>query len=101
MTEDDFTETSKKAGKKIVSGLTKGGVAFTKHVSSGVARAQIKQSMESDSIEKVKIVGTEVGKGIIKGATESFKKGTPDLIDGVSKLGKAIGDKIKDIGEEA
>jgi hypothetical protein len=93
--EDDFGESTKKAGKKILAGMTKGGIIFTKRVAEGTFNAKIRQTEADETIDKIKIAGSEMGKAIVKGTVESVQKSAPEIIEGVSALAKAFNKKYK------
>ena len=90
---EDFGESTKKAGKKILEGMTKGGIIFTKRVAEGTFNAKIRQTESEETIDKIMIAGSEMGKAVVKGTVESVQKSAPDIIEGVSTLAKAINKK--------
>lgn len=92
--EDEIKEIAKQGGKKILEGIAKGGILFTKRIAEGITNATIAQSGEEDTLEKVKAVGTQLGKAVIKGTIES-SKAVPEIIDGVSDVADAINKKYK------
>ena len=93
--EDNFSEVSKRAGKKILEGITKGGIIFTKRVAEGTFNAKIRQSESEETIDKIRIAGSEMGKAVVKGTVESVQKSAPDILEGVNTLAKAFNKKYK------
>ena len=93
--DDDFSEVSKRAGKKILEGITKGGIIFTKRVAEGTFNAKIRQNESEETIDKIRIAGSEMGKAVVKGTVESVQKSAPDIIEGVNTLAKAFNKKYK------
>lgn len=92
--DDEIKEIAKQGGKKILDGIAKGGILFTKRIAEGITNATIAQSGIEDNIEKVKAAGTQMGKAVIKGTIDS-SKAVPDIIDGVSDVADAISKKYK------
>lgn len=98
--EEDFGDATKKAGKKILEGMTKGGIIFTKRVAEGTFNAKIRQTEADETIDKIKIAGSEMGKALVKGGVESVQKSVPDILEGVNTLAKAINKKFKPVKED-
>ena len=80
--------------------MGKGAALFSKRVAEGMVNASFAQKMEEENAKKIMAAGSETIKGVIKGAEESFREATPDVVQGANKLIKAINKKMKDKSED-
>lgn len=98
--KDEQKNETIEGGKKILKGISKGGALFTKRVAEGMVNASIAQKMQDETSKKVIAAGTETLKGVIKGAEESIREASPDIIEGVGDIASIISKKIKDVTSE-
>ena len=83
-------DAAKKSGKQILAGLGKAGMLFTKRMAEGAFNAQVMQSKEEETTEKLKVAGRELGKAFIRGAVEGGSVGMSTLIEGVGIFSKEM-----------
>ena len=83
-------EAAKKSGKEILAGLGKASMVFTKRMAEGAFNAQVAQSQEEETSQKIKVASTEIGKAILRGAVEGGSLGMSSIIDGVNQFSREI-----------
>jgi len=88
--EDVMIDAAKKSGKQILTGLSKASILFTKRMAEGAFNAQMKQSQESETSNKLKVAGQELGKAFLRGAMEGGTVGMSTLVEGVGTFTKEM-----------
>ncbi len=95
----EIRKATKKGGKEILTGISRGGMLFTKRVAEGALNAQTAKSNEKETFDKVKAAGNELGKAIIKGAIEGAAETLHGIRAGVTTISDAI-NKGKRLNDE-
>ena len=83
-------QAAKKSGKGILAGLGKASMVFTKRMAEGAFNAQLAQSQEVETSQKIKVAGSELGKALLRGAVEGGSIGMSSIIDGVNQFSKEL-----------
>ncbi len=93
---DNFKYKTKEGSKKIIEGVLKGGLLFSKRVADGLVNANVKGQMTEEPLDKLKVVGVELGKGIAKGFVEATVRSASEVIEGVVTITDAVITKFDD-----
>lgn len=88
--EDIMFDAAKKSSKQILAGLGKAGMLFTKRMAEGAFNAQIRQSQEEETSDRLKAAGQELGKAFLKAAVEGGSVGMTSLVEGVGTFTKEM-----------
>lgn len=79
-----LVQAARQGGKEILFGLSKAGLMFTKRLAEGALNAQLAQAHEESTTEKIRAVGSELGRAFVKGALEGATETLSGFISGVN-----------------
>ncbi len=88
--DDIVINAAKKGGKELLAGFSKASLLFTKRMAEGAFNAQIAQSQATETTDKIKVAGSELGRAFVRGAIEGASETLSGIINGVNAFSKEV-----------